>query len=188
MSTRSNPSLAALADLLHHRWAVPVLATLHRERGAKFVTLASCLGVSRDSLRRTLAALTDQGLVRRNPGYGHPMRPEYVLTGRGAALGPRCDRLMQTVLRRGVADVCLRKWPLPVLLSIEGGAFRFSEIEAEVAGASPRAVALAVKELEAAGLIDREILGGYPPRTAYRVTAAARPLIDPLCELSRSLG
>src|SRR5947207_13068422 len=66
--------------LFHHRWAVPVLAELRRERGSRFVTLANRIGVTRDSLRRTLSALIDDGLVERNPGYGHPLRPEYVLT------------------------------------------------------------------------------------------------------------
>ena len=79
MSRRSGS--LTLPALLHHRWAVPILAVLHREKGAKFVTLGSRLGVSRDSLRRSLDRLTQQRLVRRNPGYGHPMRPEYVLTG-----------------------------------------------------------------------------------------------------------
>ena len=69
-----------LAQLFHHRWAVPVLAELHRTSGSRFVTLHRRLGIGRESLRRTLASLAEQDLVARNPGYGHPLRPEYVLT------------------------------------------------------------------------------------------------------------
>ena len=38
------------------------------------------LDVTRDSLRRALDALIALGYVRRNEGYGHPLRPEYLIT------------------------------------------------------------------------------------------------------------
>ena len=64
-----------------------MLAELERQRGARFVALANRLGVSRDSLTRTLGALIDAGFVARNPGHGHPLRPEYILTKRGVPVG-----------------------------------------------------------------------------------------------------
>ncbi len=39
-----------LAYLFHFRWAVPVLARLHVDRGAKFITLVSRLDVSKHVL------------------------------------------------------------------------------------------------------------------------------------------
>src|SRR4249919_2574906 len=56
-------------SLFHFRWSLPVLAELHRNGGAKFVTLSQRLGVGRETLRRTLDSLVDAGLVARNPGY-----------------------------------------------------------------------------------------------------------------------
>ena len=41
------------------------------------------LGVGRESLRATLDALRELGLVQPTPGHGHPMRPEYLLTAAG---------------------------------------------------------------------------------------------------------
>ncbi|MGH2451320.1 MAG: winged helix-turn-helix transcriptional regulator, partial [Candidatus Limnocylindria bacterium] len=73
----------SISALFHHRWAAPVLAELDRSRGSRFVTLSNRLALSRESLRRTLTALIDAGLVMKNPGYGHPLRPEYILTERG---------------------------------------------------------------------------------------------------------
>src|SRR6478736_5405251 len=76
-------STEELIELFHHRWAPPALALLGERGGARFVELQRRLGVGRESLVRALAALLASGLVRRNEGYGHPLRPEYVLTARG---------------------------------------------------------------------------------------------------------
>ena len=57
-----------------------MLAEIERSRGSRVATLTGRLGVGRESLRRTLAALQAEGLVERNPGYGQPLRPENLLT------------------------------------------------------------------------------------------------------------
>ena len=49
--------MSTLVALFHNRWSVPILAELHRQRGSRFVTLSRTLGLSRESLRRTLAAI-----------------------------------------------------------------------------------------------------------------------------------
>jgi len=82
--------------------------------GAKFITLAHALGVSRASLSATLNHLIALGLVRRNPGHGHPMRPEYLLTDAGAALARHCAALDRPVARNGGPDLAYRKWTLPL--------------------------------------------------------------------------
>src|SRR4029450_5423618 len=96
----TNTSMSSFVALFHNRWSVPILAELHRQRGSRFVTLARTLGLSRESLRRTLAALTESGLVGRNPGYGHPLRPEYVLTRAGERIATACGPLVETLRRR----------------------------------------------------------------------------------------
>src|ERR687883_1420320 len=98
-----------LVAIFHHRWSAPVLAELQRQKGSRFAALAGTLGVGRESLRRTLESLLELGLVARNPGYGHPLRPEYVLTPRGADVARRCARLLEVADN----DVLLRKWSLP---------------------------------------------------------------------------
>ena len=75
-------NLGFLTKLVHHRWNIAIVAELHRSNGAKFVTLANRLELGHSTLKRCLNALIDLGLVRRNPGYGHPLRPEYLLTAR----------------------------------------------------------------------------------------------------------
>ena len=96
--------MSTLVALFHNRWSVPILAELHRQRGSRFVTLARTLGMSRESLRRTLAALIESGLVGRNPGYGHPLRPEYVLTTRGDRIASRSRPLVGLLRDRGLEE------------------------------------------------------------------------------------
>jgi DNA-binding HxlR family transcriptional regulator len=166
-------SIEDLIALFHHRWSAPVLAELTRAGGTRFVVLANALNVGRESLRRTLAALVELGLVRRNPGYGHPLRPEYVLTERGADVARRCARLLAAL--DGNADIALKKWSLPVIAALARPA-RFSELRDALPGVTGRALALALKDLENAGLVRRRVEETYPPSTVYAATDEATRL------------
>jgi DNA-binding HxlR family transcriptional regulator len=165
--------VSSLTVLCHHRWALPVLAEIERTRGSRFATLTGRLGVSGESLRRTLRALSAAGLVQRNPGYGHPLRPEYVFTAAGRKLGPRAASLVAAL--RGHEETALKKWSLPVLAVLDGPR-RFSELRAALPDATPRALALALKELQADGLVHRTVHDAYPPAVVYELTEHAKPI------------
>jgi DNA-binding HxlR family transcriptional regulator len=75
---------------------------------------------------------------------------------------------------RGRENVGLKKWSLPVLAEL-GAPRRFSELRAALP-ATPRALALALKELEAAGLVRRTVTDDRPPRVRYEATEAALPI------------
>ena len=164
-------SIPDLIALFHHRWSAPVLAELLRQKGSRFAALSGTLGVGSDSLRRALDSLLALGLVARNPGYGHPLRSEYVLTAEGEPIAERCAKL----LAASGNDVLLRKWSLPVLAAL-GEPARFSELRVSVPGVTPRALALALKDLQAAELVERRIEDAYPPRTLYSPTPQGRRL------------
>jgi DNA-binding HxlR family transcriptional regulator len=161
-------STARLVELFHHRWAPPALALLSQRGGARFVELQRKLGVTRESLRRALDALIGLGYVRRNEGYGHPLRPEYLITDAGRAAADLSARVSSSRSR----DTLLRKWSVPVLASLAGPR-RFSEVRVALPGVTPRALALALRDLEDAGLVRREVLPTRPPSTVYRVTRRA---------------
>jgi DNA-binding HxlR family transcriptional regulator len=180
--------MSSLPELLHHRWAPAVLAELDRTRGSRFVTLTNRVGVSRESLRRTLAALVDGGLAARNPGYGHPLRPEYVLTARGARVAPVCGDLLAGLRELGVEQKALKKWSLPVLLALgRPGRRRFSALQEQLREITARALALTLKDLTAAGLVDRAVTDGYPPASVYNLTRAGARLLPVLRRLEAAL-
>jgi DNA-binding HxlR family transcriptional regulator len=165
-----------------------VLAELHRTRGSRVVTLVNRVGVGRESLRRTLRALVDGGLVARNPGYGHPLRPEYVLTPRGERVADVCRDLLAGLAELRVAEAALKKWSLPVVLALGGpGRRRFSALQEGLPEITARALALALKELVAAELVQRTVTDGYPPATVYGLLPAGARLLPVLRRLEAAL-
>ena len=174
--------MSSLSRLFHHRWAVPVLAALHRTPG-RSANLMHALGVGRDSLRRALDELIDLRLIARNPGYGHPLRPEYLVLPAGALLLPACVDLMAALDSLRVTEAGLKKWSMPVVDALGADSRRFSELRAALPGITARALTLALKDLVAAGLVERTVTDGFPPSTSYRLTRTARPLLAPLARL-----
>jgi DNA-binding HxlR family transcriptional regulator len=157
-----------------YRWALPILAQLSVSGGSRFVPLANQLGLSRDALRQTLGALIEAGLVMRNPGYGHPSRPEYVLTELGRDIAPTCVELLRNARRQGIEGVLLKKWSMPIVAAL-GTEARYGELRRAL-GVTPRALTLALKELVSRGLVERRVHTGFPPSTTYRLTAKSRTL------------
>lgn len=176
-----------LVSLFHRRWAVPVLAELERARGAKFVTLSKRLGVGRDPLRATLDDLIALGLIARNPGHGHPMRPEYLLTAEGLRLAPFSGRLLQTARRLDVEPLTLKKWTMPVTWALGGEPLRFSALRDRLPRITPRALTLSLKDMQEHRLIVRDVYEDYPPSTVYRLDRRARPLLTALEPLAKAV-
>jgi DNA-binding HxlR family transcriptional regulator len=141
--------------------------------GVRFVELQRKLGVGSESLRRALDGLIAGRHVARNPGYGHPLRPEYVLTPDGEPVAKRCERLLRAL--GDATDVGLKKWSMPVLATL-AHPMRFSELREALPGVTPRALAMALKDLQASGFVERQVFDGYPPTTVYRATRPGRAL------------
>ena len=167
---------ARLPGLFHHRWTAPILAELHRTNGAKFITLVRRLDIPRETLIRTLRALIRSGWVRRNPGHGHPMRPEYLPTARGRRLGEACDRLLFEVRRMNLGGIALKKWSMPVLHALAGGPRRFSELKRSLGPVTTRALTLAIRDLVNAGVIHRSVSTDMPPEVRYDAGRSSRSL------------
>jgi DNA-binding HxlR family transcriptional regulator len=176
-------STASLIKLFHHRWAAPALALLAEREGARFVELQRKLDVGRESLRNALDALLELGLVRRNPGYGHPLRPEYVITPAGRAAAPLAGR----VTRAAGRETLLRKWSVPVLAQL-GEPRRFSELRASLPGVTARALALALRDLEEARFVQREVLPTRPPSSVYRTTRRGAAVLGGKDDLGARAG
>lgn len=182
--------VGALALLTHHCWALPVLAACAASPllGLKHATLLHRLGIGRESLGRTLAAVVAQGWVMSNPGVGHALRPEYVLTDAGRRIGPACSAVLAELRRLDTEDLGTQKWTLPIVASILGGARRFGDVRRCVELASPRAISLCLREMEAAGLAQRSVRDTYPPVPEYTLTKRALRLAAAVRRLVREIG
>jgi DNA-binding HxlR family transcriptional regulator len=73
-----------------------------------------------------------------------------------------------------------KRWSSGIMLAIERGAERFSEILASVDGLSDRLLAQRLKELESTGLVEREVIGTTPVQVRYRTTERGSDLLTSL--------
>ena len=139
-------------EIFQKRWNLRILALLYESNGARFVVMKRALNVNADSLTRSLQFLIQGGWVQRNPGYGHPLRPEYILTTRGCDAAPQCRKLVRTVDGLDVADTVYCKWSIPLLVTIKSGAVRFNRLR-EALEISPRALTQGLQRLCASDLV-----------------------------------
>ena len=109
-----------LRRLTAGRWLVPLMAHLDEADGSRFAVMLHRLGVSRSVLTASLAQLAEAGWITRNPGHGHPLRPEYILTEAGAPVAAFCRRLMEQRARLGLGAGDLARWSLPVIARRKG--------------------------------------------------------------------
>lgn len=168
---------AGVVALFHHRWNVRVLAAFHGAGGGtRVAVLTRELDVHRDALRASLEALQQAEWIERNPGYGHPLRPEYVLTRTGRRLAPACARFDRVASRIEARPIAYKKWSAPVLASVRSGAARFNAIQLSLAGVTPRALASSLKGLCEWDLIVREVADDHPPRVHYGLSPSGARL------------
>ena len=164
----------AIFQLFGLRWNIQLLAALYELDGAKFITLASKLGTSRSVLSSTLKQLIRGGLVRPNPGYGHPLRPEYILTSAGRTAAPFCKELVDVAASRKEKYLLQSKWALPVLFAGAEETIRFSELKSRLAPITPRALSVELKTLTQMGYIRRRVVEEFPPVSIYLLTGKGR--------------
>jgi DNA-binding HxlR family transcriptional regulator len=153
-----------------YRYGLPVLAELSRDHGCKFVTLMRRLEASDRAIRQALDHLISVGWVMKNPGYGHPLRPEYILTSEGDLVGKEALAGWQGLCDWGEQEVALERWPLAILGAVTAGARRFGQVQRLCEGISPRALALGLVKLEDSGLVVRSLVEGRPPKAEYLAT------------------
>jgi len=76
-----------------------------------------------------------------------------------------------------------RRWTGAVLFSLIGGPRYFRDLAATVPGISDRLLSRRLRELEAEGLVEREVHDGPPARVSYSLSEDGRRLEPALREL-----
>ena len=73
-----------------------------------------------------------------------------------------------------------KRWSSAILLALSLGATRFSEVLAGVDGLSDRLLAARLRELESAGLVDRQVIATTPVQVRYALTPRGADLMASL--------
>lgn len=71
------------------------------------------------------------------------------------------------------------KWMGRILLCLEDGSRRFTELQIPLKGITPKVLAESLRALERDGMITRTSYTGSPPRVEYELTELGRSLREP---------
>ena len=75
------------------------------------------------------------------------------------------------------------KWKGLILFALQDGPVRFGELRRSVPGISERMLILQLREMEASGLVHREVYHQVPPKVEYSLTDFGRSLNAALAPL-----
>lgn len=145
-----------LVKLTRKAWSLNILALLDEGVPARQAPLLARIGAGRTAFAASLDHLVQLGLLERNPGHGHPLRPEYRLTPAGVLAAKMAGRVMRTVPDTGTGHVLRRSWSAPVL-ALTARPQRFSAIRDGLGQITDRALSQSLGALEDANWLSRDL-------------------------------
>jgi DNA-binding HxlR family transcriptional regulator len=86
---------------------------------------------------------------------------------------------------RRAADLLERRWTVSIIWASYEGAVRFNEFKQMLGSVPPATLTVRLGQLEDAGILERVVVDGRPPRTEYRLTHRGRELRGLVAALSR---
>jgi DNA-binding HxlR family transcriptional regulator len=85
---------------------------------------------------------------------------------------------------RTVLDRIGDKWTLLIVVTLEAGSLRFTDLQRRIPGISQRMLTLTLRNLQRDGLVSRTAYAEVPPRVEYALTATGKSLIPPALSLA----
>src|SRR6266480_1518320 len=90
-------------------------------------------------------------------------------------MSPRCRSCAPVPSEvRSIAALLERRWTLGTIYACSSGAARFNEFRQSLPGISPTTLSERLEQLEAAGIVERQLVSGRPPHAEYRLTAKGK--------------
>lgn len=155
-----------LVNVTSRAWSMPILSSLHSGIAGRQAPLLAATGASRTAFAQSLGHLIELGLLERNPGYGHPLRPEFRLTKMGATVAAIADKIQDASTEEDWS-LLRRSWTLPVLTSLHRPS-HFTDIKRHVPKITDRALSQSLKSMEARDWVYRSVdEASRPPRSIY---------------------
>ncbi|WP_343565351.1 winged helix-turn-helix transcriptional regulator [Kiloniella sp. b19] len=168
--------ITLLVKLTSKTWSLKILALLHSGTPGRQAPLLAATEASRSSFTASLNHLIELGLLERNPGHGHPLRPEFRLTIMGTIVAAMADRILGTLPNDEAFAIVRRSWAVPVLALTEAPE-RFSSIRAGLGTITDRALSQSLGLLEEQQWLKREInLSGRSPFPTYHAINTGREI------------
>jgi len=84
---------------------------------------------------------------------------------------------------REVLDIIGGKWAMPIIYILSKGKMRFKELERSIEGINTRMLVKELKNMEANGIITREVFATVPPTVEYALTPKGEKLLPSIRSL-----
>jgi len=134
--------ISAFVNMTSRAWTIPILAHLHAGVAGRQAPLLAATGASRTAFAQSMDHLIEIGLLERNPGHGHPLRPEFRLTALGITA-------------------------VPVLTALHTPR-RFNDIKRDLPSITDRALSQSLKTMEVKSWVSRHVdETSRPPKPVY---------------------
>ena len=157
----------SFVNITSRAWAIPILSSLHVGVAGRQAALLTATGASRTAFAQSMDHLIKMGVLERNPGYGHPLRPEFRLTQFGKEAAAIADKI-QRISTEDDQRLLRKSWTLPVLTSLQTPC-HFSDIKRNLHTISDRALSQSLKSMEVKDWVQRSVdETARPPRSIYR--------------------
>ncbi len=95
----------------------------------------------------------------------------------------KIKKSQKTCSLKDVLDVIGGKWAMPIIYNLSKGKMRFKEIERTIEGINTRMLVKELKNLEANGIITREVFATVPPTVEYALTKKGDKLLPSIKSL-----
>lgn len=162
--------IKTLVKLTSRAWSLDILALMHSGTPGRQASLVSASGAGRTALVQSLDHLVDIGLLERNPGHGHPLRPEYRLTCKGQATAIIADNIRGVVHEPDGRNLLRRAWTVPILVASQKPR-HFTDIKTELDSITDRALSQSLKQLQGQHWLLRTVDSAIiPTRPLYQAT------------------
>jgi DNA-binding HxlR family transcriptional regulator len=89
----------------------------------------------------------------------------------------------KTCSLKEVLDIIGGKWAMPMIYILSKGKMRFKELERSVEGINTRMLVKELKNMEANGIITREVFATVPPTVEYTLTSKGQKLMPSIVSL-----
>ncbi len=158
-------------NITSRAWAIPILSNLHLGVAGRQAPLLAATGANRTAFAQSIDHLIKVGLMERNPGYGHPLRPEFRLTSLGKSAAAIANKI-DVAAGNSNQDLLRRSWTLPVLTTLHTPS-RFGDIKRILPSITDRALSQSLKTMEVRSWVRRSIdETERPPRSIYAAVNA----------------
>ena len=158
--------IRTIVNVTSKAWALPILSSLHEGVAGRQAPLLTATGATRTAFSQSMNHLIEIGLLERNPGHGHPLRPEFRLTESGKTVAAIANQIHR-ICRNEDHQLLRRSWTVPILTSLSRPN-HFNGIKRDLVTITDRALSQSLRTMEDRNWVCRNVDGAArPPRSIY---------------------